>query len=160
MMRPAWLRRRRGVGGAAALDMLDAGSCAVAAPMANACGLVLAFLVAVAAPTLLAQESTTSTIETFAGTGVPGNSGDGGPATAGQLADPIGVAVDAARNVYIATGSALRKVDGPMAVGPGNYFTFAYGSTPQWHPHVTHNRYLSVDSRAICISPVVDAIRS
>ena len=41
-------------------------------------------------------------IETVAGTGEPGFSGDGGPATAAQLDHPTAVAADAAGNVYIA----------------------------------------------------------
>lgn len=52
------------------------------------------------------------TITTLAGTGNPGYSGDGGPATAARLNQPQGVAVDAAGNVYVAdTGNhRIRKV--------------------------------------------------
>jgi len=47
-----------------------------------------------------------------AGNGIGGFAGDGGPATAAALSQPTGVAVDAARNLYIAdTGhGSIRKV--------------------------------------------------
>jgi sugar lactone lactonase YvrE len=44
---------------------------------------------------------TAGTIETVAGTGVPGFSGDGGPANAARLREPYGVAFDAAGNLYV-----------------------------------------------------------
>jgi uncharacterized protein (TIGR03437 family) len=42
------------------------------------------------------------TIETIAGTGIAGFSGDGGPAAAAQLNSPYGLAFDASGNLYIA----------------------------------------------------------
>jgi sugar lactone lactonase YvrE len=56
---------------------------------------------------------TSGKINTIAGTGSIGNSGDGGPATAAFLNQPTGVAVDRAGNVYIADNqnSRVRKVD-------------------------------------------------
>ncbi|HSC09716.1 MAG TPA: choice-of-anchor Q domain-containing protein [Rhodanobacteraceae bacterium] len=54
---------------------------------------------------------TSGIISTVAGTGTPGGSGDGGPATAAQIHWPQGVAVDSADNLYFTTAFAsLRKV--------------------------------------------------
>ena len=52
-------------------------------------------------------------IHTIAGTGEPGFSGDGGPATSAMLAFPLGVAVDTAGNVYIADAlnHRIRRID-------------------------------------------------
>ncbi len=52
------------------------------------------------------------TISTVAGTGLAGFSGDGGPATAAQLAFPAGLALDGANNLYIvdSTNIRIRKV--------------------------------------------------
>lgn len=67
-------------------------------------------------------------IATIAGTGPQGFSGDGGLATAAQLNDPFGIAVDAGGNVYIADTSndRIRRVDAVT----GNIETVVGGGTP------------------------------
>jgi uncharacterized repeat protein (TIGR01451 family) len=51
------------------------------------------------------------TISTVAGNGIPGNAGDGGPATSAQLYHPLALAVDSAGDLYIGSQySAVRKV--------------------------------------------------
>jgi sugar lactone lactonase YvrE len=53
------------------------------------------------------------TITSLAGTGISGNSGDGGPASAATLDFPVAVASDSTGNVFIADrfGETIRKVD-------------------------------------------------
>lgn len=50
-------------------------------------------------------------VTTIAGTGQPGSSGDGGPATEARLANVWDVAVDDEGNVYIPGSRRIRKVD-------------------------------------------------
>lgn len=56
---------------------------------------------------------TTGIIETIAGNGTPGYSGDGGPAKLAQINIPLDLNVDSAGNVYIADGDnhVIRKLD-------------------------------------------------
>jgi uncharacterized protein (TIGR03437 family) len=66
----------------------------------------------------------TQLISTVAGNGLPGYSGDNGPATAAQINGVAGVAVDSSGNLYIADGAnnRIRKVD-----STGNITTIAGG---------------------------------
>ena len=50
------------------------------------------------------------TVTVVAGSGVGGFNGDNGPATNAGLVQPDGVAVDSAGNIYISTGSRVRRV--------------------------------------------------
>jgi hypothetical protein len=55
--------------------------------------------------------NTAGVISTIAGTGVFGQGGDGGPATTAELEHPVGLALDAVGNLYIAEKVRVRKVD-------------------------------------------------
>ena len=64
------------------------------------------------------------TISTLAGTGVSGVFGDGGPASAAQLSRPVGLAIDAAKNLFIAdeNNHRLRRIaaDGTITTIAGS----------------------------------------
>lgn len=67
---------------------------------------------------------TSGAIETVAGTGVPGYSGDGGRATAAQLTLPNGLALDSKGNLYVADmgNHRVRRIapDGTISTVAGN----------------------------------------
>ena len=65
----------------------------------------------------------TGTIITVAGTGMPGFSGDNGPATTAMLNHPNGVAVDASGNLYIADSGNNRVRE--VVAATGNIITIA-----------------------------------
>ncbi len=73
-----------------------------------AAGLVASLLVDVSQP----AAAVPPTISAFAGTGVAGNTGDGGPALTAKFDAPTGIAADALGNVYIAdyNDHRIRKV--------------------------------------------------
>jgi hypothetical protein len=60
----------------------------------------------------------TGVITTVAGTGKPGYSGDGGPATAATLNDPHAIDIDADENIYIADRLTftIRRVEGKTGI--------------------------------------------
>lgn len=93
---------------------------------------------------LIRKVSSNGTITTVAGGGAA--SGDGGSATSASLAHPLGVAVDAAGNLYIAeaTGNRVRKVS-----KSGTITTIAAIDSP-WHVAVdtSGNLYVTQSSDA------------
>ena len=66
------------------------------------------------------------TITTFAGTGVSGLSGDNGPATAARLANPVGLDLDGAGDLYVADFGVT-----PFAVTPGGTISRVAGTGTQ-----------------------------
>jgi uncharacterized protein (TIGR03437 family) len=67
---------------------------------------------------------TKGNITTFAGTGAPGYSGDGGPANKALLAQPYAVAIDPAGNIYI---SDLSNTNIRQVTSDGNIHTIVSG---------------------------------
>ncbi|HVJ67478.1 MAG TPA: hypothetical protein VM510_05805 [Caulifigura sp.] len=63
-------------------------------------------------------DAKTGVISTVAGTGKPGFSGDGGPATQAQLKQPHSIALDSAGNIYICdiANHRIRKVDAKSGI--------------------------------------------
>jgi uncharacterized protein (TIGR03437 family) len=72
---------------------------------------------------LVLRVSPSGVITRFAGTGAAGFAGDGGPALQAQLNAPLGIAVDAAGNVYVAdsVNSRIRRIgtDGVISTVAG-----------------------------------------
>jgi uncharacterized protein (TIGR03437 family) len=54
--------------------------------------------------------SSSGTITTVAGNGVPGTTGDGGLAVNAQIVGPVGIAVDSSGNVYFSDATRIRKI--------------------------------------------------
>jgi NHL repeat-containing protein len=75
-------------------------------------------VVAAASGRFYGQAMTAGDIYTVAGSGAGGFSGDGGPAAGAGLRLPVSVAVDAAGNLLITSGSRVRAVAGT----PGTYY--------------------------------------
>ena len=75
--------------------------------------LKLVMSVTLVSATAWTQTESSWRIHTIAGTGEPGYSGDGGPATGAQLDLPFGLTVDKGGNVYVAEhySQRIRRVD-------------------------------------------------
>jgi gliding motility-associated-like protein len=99
----------------------------------------------------LCHVSVAQVISTYAGTGIIGYSGDGGPATAAQLYDPFDVAADNAGNLYIADmmNNRIRKVNsaGMITTYAG---TATLGYSGDGGPAVNANLY---HPNNLCLDP-------
>lgn len=90
------------------------------------------YTITAAVLTALTFSANAQIISTVAGTGIAGNTGDGGAATAAQMDSPYGIAVDGTGNIYFAdvTNRTVRKVSSsgtitstagnPLGVYPGD----------------------------------------
>jgi len=107
------------------------GSPAISAEFGGPCGVATDKLgniyIADWANNVVQKIDNTGILTRFAGSGVIGSGGDGGPATAAELALflSVGIAVDTAGNVFFANGSDVRKVNTSgiisTVVGTGSY---------------------------------------
>jgi trimeric autotransporter adhesin len=88
-------------------------------------------------------------ITTIAGTGQAGFSGDGGPATAALFSNPVGVALDASGNVYVADldNNRIRRVvqGGPVTTIAGTTTSVGDGG-PSTQARLVYPRGAAVDS--------------
>ncbi|HEY1220801.1 MAG TPA: hypothetical protein VGF03_17800 [Bryobacteraceae bacterium] len=85
----------------------------------------------------------------FAGTGVPGYSGDGGTAVAAQLTAPRDLAADLAGDVFIADGARVRAVyaGGIIATCAGDAYLHAVGDgTPATSAILYHPSAVALDT--------------
>jgi hypothetical protein len=95
--------------------------------------------------------ATSGLISTIAGTGVPGFSGDGGPASSAKLNKPTRVYVDILMNLYIADAGnhCIRKVDASgnisTVAGTGGTLGFAGDGGPANAAKLNDPRDMTVD---------------
>jgi len=96
------------------------------------------FYVSLFAPSRIYRISADGTLTLMAGSGLPGFSGDGGPAVSAQLNGPMGMALDANGNLLFADNgnNCIRKIDssGTITTVVGtSVFGFAGDGGPARH---------------------------
>jgi hypothetical protein len=97
--------------------------------------------------------SSDDSVQTIAGNGTAGFSGDGGPAISAQPNGPYGITVDGAGNVYVAGNQRIRKIsqDGTIA-------TVASGlNTPYWLSLDASGSVIATDTNASKIFKLTSA---
>ncbi len=112
----------------AGTDRLMNGSPATSAPLRLPVDVALDaqgnLYIADAADNRIRKVNTAGIISTYAGTGIPGFSGDRGPATSATLNFPAGIAIDAHGNMYVADegNNVVRRIasDGTINTVAGN----------------------------------------
>jgi uncharacterized protein (TIGR03437 family) len=89
------------------------------------------------------------TLSIVAGNGLGAHSGDGGPARAAALFQPLGVRVDAAGNVYIVDSDSIRVVDtaGTIRAIAGNGFGYSGDTVPAISAGVAKPKTVAVDAK-------------
>ena len=87
------------------------------------------YYIADAGNNVVRKVNASSTITTAVGTGIQGYAGDGGPATSARLYNPVGVAVDAANDLYISDqlNNVIRKVTGGIINTVAGTGAFGFG---------------------------------
>ncbi|HYL73372.1 MAG TPA: hypothetical protein VEU96_04165 [Bryobacteraceae bacterium] len=108
-----------------------------------------------------------STIESVTGTGLPGYSGDGGPAGSAGLLYPIAIAFDSAGDLFIGDASVVRRVDASTgiiqtiagkSIDPAISTDFAADGQPATSVHLARIAGMAIDSSGNVFLATSDAL--
>ena len=99
--------------------------------------------------------NTSGIISIFAGNGHYGHTGDGGPATAAEINDAVGLACDSKGNVYVCGDYGyVRKIDTNGIIttfaGNGNTYGFCGGNIPATAACINYPTGIAFDKKGNC----------